>query len=58
MIGINKLILNEATMLVAVQEYLDKRYSEGVDAGPRVTNINMDHSNGKHFEVVLQGKPS
>lgn len=39
MVGSNKIVLNLGTVIEAIQEYLDKRFSEGAEAGPRVQDI-------------------
>lgn len=56
MIGTNTMVLNQATMQKAVQEWLDKRYSEGVDPGPKVTSVWIDPSDPSNFKVALMGR--
>lgn len=57
MVGTNKMMLNDATMKAALQEYLDKRYTEGVDHGPRVIGLAYCYSgDGMHYQLTLEGK--
>lgn len=51
--GSNKMNLNEATMMDAVQEYLNKRTAVGYKA-PKVTGVKADSSYGSRgFDVTL-----
>lgn len=49
--GNNELILNEATMVVAVQEYINKRIT--VDT-PKVTGINISDKLCNLFSIKLE----
>ncbi len=50
MIGNNKIIVNEATMMVAFQLWLDSKFKDG--ESPVVTGIRLDQHEG--FEIMVQ----
>lgn len=56
MIGNNKMYLNEATIIAAVQMYLDGLMVNGAQ---KVTSVSEDphNSNGKSFTVALTDRP-
>lgn len=56
MIGSNTLVINQETMRTAIQEWLDKRYSEGVDPGPEVTSIWVNNLDPANFHITLVGR--
>lgn len=57
MVGTNKMLLNDSTMRAALQEYFDRRYTEGVDAGPKVLGIVYCYdAAGMSYQVTLEGK--
>lgn len=57
MIGVNVLHLNELTVVAALQEYLDKRYSEGVDPGVKVKGVTYEKDyTSEKFVVVIEGR--
>jgi hypothetical protein len=60
MIGNNELILNKATMVLAVQEYLDKRLIEG--SRVTVTDVAMPNSGTAQdtfrVKVAKEDKPA
>lgn len=57
MIGTNTMKLNQATMRQTIQEWLDRRFSEGVSPGPRVTNVWGENGAGSgDFGVTLEGR--
>lgn len=58
MIGSNSIIINQATMTAAIQEWLDKRYSEGVDPGPKVSHVTPYISDATKFLISLEGRQS
>jgi hypothetical protein len=58
MIGENVLLFNHATMIKAVQEYLDKRYSEGPDPGPIVHYIETYEVDDTFFKIKVKGRPN
>lgn len=51
MIGNNVLLLNTATMMQAVQEWLDKRMPE---CSPSVTNVTIKSESSGLFEIRVQ----
>jgi len=55
--GTNTILLNEATIILAIQEYLDRRVSD-LNISPKVTSVNPrnDSHNMKTFEVVTEEK--
>lgn len=54
MIGRNTMSLNTATMIEAMQEYLDKRMGEHA---PRVMNVEADSRGmGSSFKIETEGK--
>lgn len=55
MIGNNTMLLNTATMMQAVQEWLDKRMPE---CAPEVTNITGKDSTRGTFEITLNERPT
>lgn len=58
--GSNTIMLNEATMIVAVQEYLEKRTREG--CALQVKSVKMSNSSRGNYadcyEVLVDEKPS
>jgi hypothetical protein len=55
MIGNNVFLFNTATMMEAMQEYLDKRMSE---YAPQVTNVNYESQTNGTFRVTLTDRES
>jgi hypothetical protein len=52
--GNNELKLNTATMIIAVQEYLEKRWANTVENCPKVTNVEAaSNGYGQTFTVSL-----
>ena len=52
--GNNTLILNEATMIIAVQEYLNKRFVTDTPVADRITAETTNHV--PCFKIKLIGK--
>lgn len=56
MYGNNKLMLNEATLIDAVQEYLDRRFAPTYKDRPTVTGVTeLSTTGGREFRVSLSG---
>lgn len=55
--GQNKLYLNEESLLIAVQEYIDKRWIDGApERSPIATYIMIDNSSTRMFVIHLETK--
>ena len=50
--GVNRLILNEATMIVAVQEYFNARAKEG--CAPKVTQVKAEPGQDQTFSIQVE----
>ena len=50
--GVNRLILNEATMIVAVQEYFNARAKEG--CAPKVTQVKAEPGQDQTFSIHVE----
>ena len=54
MIGLNKIEINQATMIEAIQEYMDKRYTPKIKVTKVVGAVINNYT--ATFEVSLEGE--
>lgn len=57
LIGSGTLKINDATMKAIIQEWLDKRYSEGLDPGPKVTTFWIASPHDGSYNIGIEGRP-
>lgn len=50
--GVNRLILNEATMIIAMQEYFNVRTKEG--CAPKVTQVKAEPGQDQTFSIHVE----
>ncbi len=58
-LGQNALLMNQVTMVAAIQEYMDKRWADDIsEACPQVVRVQLDadQGHGVHcFKVTMRG---